>query len=115
MDERIPMMREVTELAFRLADCYISIQEASEGYDYTIYDMNYRELDGGVYDDPNMTIYEALDEILLDLKESMHRGEWKGSVHGQDELMPIDYDNLIEKAEYVEKLRIEEQIKKIIF
>ncbi len=115
MDERITMMREVTELAFRLADCYISIQEASEGYYYTIYDMNYRELDGGVYDDSNVTIYEALDEILLDLKESMHWGERKGSVHSQDELIPIDYDDLIDKAEYVEKLRIEEQIKKIIF
>ena len=44
--------REETELAFQLADRYISIQEVSEGYDYTIYDMNYRELDGGVYDNP---------------------------------------------------------------
>ena len=40
------MGREETELAFRLADRYISIQEATEGYDYTIYDMDYRELDG---------------------------------------------------------------------
>ena len=40
------MGREETELAFRLADRHISIQEATEGYDYIIYDMNYRELDG---------------------------------------------------------------------
>lgn len=52
---------EETELAFQLADRYISIQEVSEGYDYTIYDMNYRELDGGVYDNPSLTIRQALD------------------------------------------------------
>ncbi len=71
--------RTETELAFRLADRYISIQEASEGYDYTIYDMDYRELDGGVYDNPDITIRQALDEIVTDLKEPTHRSELEGS------------------------------------
>lgn len=35
-----------TELAFQIADRFISIQEVSDGYDYTIYDMDYRDLDG---------------------------------------------------------------------
>ena len=105
------MGREETELAFRLADRYISIQEATEGYDYTIYDMNYRELDGGVYDNPDITIRQALDEIVTDLKEPTHRSSLEGSIRTDDELIPIDYDGLIEKAEQAEKEHLEERIR----
>ena len=105
------MGREETELAFRLADRYISIQEATEGYDYTIYDMDYRELDGGVYDNPDITIRQALDEIVTDLKEPMHRSSLEGSIRTDDELIPIDYDGLIEKAEQAEKEHLEERIR----
>jgi hypothetical protein len=100
-----------TELAFRLADRYISIQEASEGYDYTIYDMDYRELDGGVYDNPDITIRQALDEIVTDLKEPTHRSELEGSIRTDDELIPIDYDGLMEKAEQAAKEHLEERIR----
>lgn len=103
--------REETELAFRLADRYISIQEASEGYDYTIYDMDYRELDGGVYDNPDITIRQALDEIVTDLKEPTHRSELEGSIRTDDELIPIDYDGLMEKAEQAAKEHLEERIR----
>ena len=103
--------REETELAFRLADRYISIQEASEGYDYTIYDMDYRELDGGVYDNPDITIRQALDEIVTDLKEPTHRSELEGSIRTDDELIPIDYDGLMEKAEQAAKEYLEERIR----
>ena len=106
------MGREETELAFRLADRYISIQEVTEGYDYTIYDMNYRELDGGVYDNPDITIRQALDEIVTDLKEPMHRSELEGNIHTYDELIPIDYDELTEKAEQEAKHGIENRIRK---
>ena len=106
------MGREETELAFRLADRYISIQEVTEGYDYTIYDMNYRELDGGVYDNSDITIRQALDEIVTDLKEPMHRSELEGNIHTYDELIPIDYDVLTEKAEQEAKHGIENRIRK---
>ena len=106
------MGREETELAFRLADRYISIQEATEGYDYTIYDMNYRELDGGVYDNPDITIRQALDEIVTDLKEPTHRSSLEGSIRTDDELIPIDYDELTEKAEQEAKHGIENRIRK---
>ena len=106
--------REETELAFRLADRYISIQEASEGYDYTIYDMDYRELDGGVLDNPDITIRQALDEIVSDLKEPAHRSVLEGSIQVDDELIPIGYDGLMEKAEQVEMARLEECIKNVV-
>lgn len=39
-----------TELAFQIADRYISIQETEGGYDYSIMGADYKEIDGGVYD-----------------------------------------------------------------
>ena len=105
------MGREETELAFRLADRYISIQEATEEYDYTTYDMNYRELDGGIYDNPDITIRQALGEIVTDLKEPAHRSSLKGSIRTDDELIPIDYDGLMEKAEQAAKEQLEERIR----
>ncbi|MCM1236622.1 MAG: YodL domain-containing protein, partial [Ruminococcus flavefaciens] len=104
--------RPETELAFQLADRYISIQETSGGYDYTIYDMDYRELDGGVYDNPDITIRQALDEIVTDLKEPMHRSELEGNIHTYDELIPVDYDELTEKAEQEAKYGIERRMQK---
>ena len=70
--------------------------------------MNYRELDGGVYDNPDITIRQALDEIVADLKEPAHRSALEGSIQASDELIPIDYDGLIEKAEQAEMAHLEE-------
>ena len=73
--------------------------------------MDYRELDGGVYDNPDITIRQALDEIVTDLKEPTHRSELEGSIHTDDELIPIDYDGLMEKAEQAAKEHLEERIR----
>jgi len=57
-----------TEIAYRLesAGRYFMIQTVSEGYDYTFYDNQFRELDGGVYDNPDVTLAEAMEDILGD-------------------------------------------------
>ena len=95
-----------------LGDVYKrQIQEASEGYDYTIYDMGYWKLDGGVYDNPDITIRQALDEIVADLKEPAHRSALEGNIQADDELIPIDYDGLMEKAEQAEMAHLEERIR----
>lgn len=49
-----------TEIAFSIADRYISIQETEGGYDYSIIGTGYKEIDGGVYDNPEVTIRERL-------------------------------------------------------
>ena len=56
------------ELAFKMPNGgYISIFERSdEGYDYTIYNESYDEIDSGVYDDDSITIRNALSNILDD-------------------------------------------------
>ncbi len=59
-----------TELAFQTADRFISIQEVDEGYDYSIMGADYKEIDGGVYDNSGVSIREALDDILADLRDN---------------------------------------------
>jgi len=90
---------EETELAFQIADRYISIQEVDGGYDYSIIGADYKEIDGGVYDNPDVTIREALTDIIDDLKVAPHYNGAKGNIKSNDELIPIDYDGLMEKVE----------------
>ena len=90
---------EETELAFQIADRYISIQEVDGGYDYSIMGADYKELDGGVYDNPDVTIREALTDIVDDLKAAPDHNGTKGSIKEKDELIPIDYEGLMEKVE----------------
>ena len=90
---------EETELAFQIADRYISIQEVDGGYDYSIMGADYKEIDGGVYDNPDVTIREALTDIIDDLKSAPNHNGAKGSIKEKDELIPIDYDGLMEKVE----------------
>ena len=59
-----------TELAFQIANRFISIQETDGGYDYSIMGADYKEIDGGVYDNPNVSIREALNDIVEDLKDN---------------------------------------------
>lgn len=96
-----------TELAFQLADRFITIQEVEDGYDYTIYDSDLHELDGGVYDNPELSIREALGEIVDDLKHPHYNEETgqyadsmlRGTIKAEDELIPMDYEEITEKAE----------------
>ncbi|MGN0265445.1 MAG: YodL domain-containing protein [Lachnospiraceae bacterium] len=90
---------EETELAFQIADRYISIQEVDGGYDYSIMGADYKEIDGGVYDNQDVTIREALTDIIDDLKSAPDHNGAKGSIREKDELIPIDYDGLMEKVE----------------
>ncbi|EOS72246.1 hypothetical protein C817_05677 [Dorea sp. 5-2] len=88
-----------TELAFQIADRYISIQETEGGYDYSIMGLDYKEIDGGVYDNPGIGIKEAINEIVEDLKIIPFDNGARGNIHDGDRLITIDYDGLMEKAE----------------
>ena len=54
----------VTELAVHIVDRYILMHECDEGYYYSILDEQYHLLDGGVYDNPDITIQRAMDMVL---------------------------------------------------
>lgn len=102
------------ELAFQIADRYISIQEVDGGYDYSIMGADYKEIDGGVYDNPDVTIREALTDIIDDLKAAPDYSGAKGSIKDNDELIPIDYDGLMVKVEEASRIVPENTTSNII-
>ena len=53
------------EAAYRLeSGDYLYIQTSETGYDYTLYGPDYKELDGGQLDNPDLSLAEAEKEIL---------------------------------------------------
>ena len=96
------------ELAFQIADRFISIQETDGGYDYSIMDMDYKVLEGGVYDDPDVPIREALKDIVDDLKTAPRFNGAVGNIGEDDELLPIDYDRLMETVEAANRIEPQE-------
>ena len=53
------------EAAYRLESSdYLYIQTSETGYDYTLYGPDYKELDGGQLDNPDLSLAEAGKEIL---------------------------------------------------
>ena len=78
------------EVAYRIGDQYFAIQVATEGYDYSFYDKEYKLMDGGILENPDISMRQAIQDILED--EGL----------GQLERIPLDYDELQEKAEEVE-------------
>lgn len=43
---------------------YLHIQECEDGYDFTAYDKNYEEIDGGQLDNSDLNIENAAKECL---------------------------------------------------
>ena len=105
-----------TELAVHIADRYILMHECDEGYDYSILNEQYHLLDGGVYDNPDITIQRAMDMVIADLKEprfsavteQYYRDEFlQGEVYAGSEAEIVDFEELSEKAEEVEQADLE--------
>lgn len=86
------------EVAYRIGDQFFAIQVATEGYDYSFYDKEYKLIDGGVLDDPDISMSQAIQDILED--EGLERLE----------RIPVDYDELQEKVEEVEAEIMQEAI-----
>ncbi len=78
------------EVAYQIGDQYFAIQVATEGYDYSFYDKEYKLMDGGILEDLDISMRQAIQDILED--EGLE----------QLERIPVDYDELQEKAEEVE-------------
>ena len=105
-----------TELAVHIADRYILMHECEEEYDYSILDEQYHLLDGGVYDNPDITIQRAMDMVIADLKEprfsavteQYYRDEFlQGEVYAGSEAEIVNFEELSEKAEEVEQADLE--------
>lgn len=69
---------------------YLAIQTCDSGYDYTFFNKDFEELDGGQLDNPEFSMAQAIYELLAD-------EGWE-----QAELEATDYDTLMEQAEAAE-------------
>lgn len=64
-DGTLEQAKAPQEAAYRLESGeYLYIQTSETGYDYTLYGPDYKELDGGQLDNPDLTLAEAGKEIL---------------------------------------------------
>lgn len=45
-------------------DRFLTMQVCEDGYDYTLFDQDYKELDGGQLDNPELSMTEARSQIL---------------------------------------------------
>lgn len=89
LDEEVS---EPSETAYAVRDKFVSIQTGTNGYDYSIFNADYSLHDGGVIDDPDIAIHEALSGILEDI-----------GVYDISECTAIDYEELMERSETVEQ------------
>ena len=81
----------LNELAYEVGERYFAIQRTEEGYDYSFYDEDFRLMDGGVYENDEISIEEAAAELLED-------EGWTG------ERIRGDYDQLMEKVEEMDEV-----------
>ena len=83
------------ELAYQVGERYFAIQVTEEGYDYSFYDEEFRLMDGGVYENDEISIEEAADEL-------MEEEGWT------EERVQGDYDQLMEKVEKMDEIVLAE-------
>lgn len=68
------------ELAYNIGEKYFAIQTSEEGYDYL-------DLDGGIYENLDISITEAAKKILVDEGYSLEKAQ------------KIDYEELMEHVD----------------
>jgi hypothetical protein len=81
-----------SQMAWKVGrDNYLIMQTCDDGWDYTLYDKDFKEVDGGQLDMPELSMEEARREILNDFDL------------GKKDLVVADYEEVVERAEAVEK------------
>ena len=75
------------QIAYQIGKQYFTIQTAEDGYDYTFYNEDYQEDDGGIYDNPTIYVDEAASDILEDKGYSL------------EDAKVVDYEELMEDVE----------------
>ena len=69
---------------------YLTIQRTDSGFDYTIYSKNFKLMDGGQLDAPELTMKQAREQVL-----EMHGLVWRNR-------RAVPFDEVMEKAEAVQ-------------
>ena len=75
------------EAAWKVGDNrHLILQTCDDGYDYTLFNEEFVEIDGGQLDMPELTMEQARDEILQDFGLENNTFE------------TVDYDYVLEQA-----------------
>ena len=69
---------------------YLTLQRTDSGFDYTIYSKNFKLMDGGQLDAPELNMKQAREQIL-----EMHGLVWRNR-------RTVPFDEVMEKAEAVQ-------------
>ena len=69
---------------------YLTLQRTDSGFDYTIYSKNFKLMDGGQLDTPELNMKQAREQIL-----EMHGLVWRNR-------RAVPFDEVMEKAEAVQ-------------
>ena len=85
------------QIAYQIGKQYFTIQTVEDGYDYTFYNEDYQEDDGGIYDNPTIYVDEAASDILEDKGYSL------------EDAKVVDYEELMADVEEVQ----EEQMQRV--
>ena len=93
--EELMLELEPNELAYKIDDRYFAIQRTEEGYDYTFYALDYDEIDGGAYDNPDISMRQAMEDILEDEDMSLENA------------VPVDYEDLMAEVEEAGKRQMQ--------
>ena len=81
---------ELDQAAWQLAHReYLTLQTTDSGYDYTIYSQQFKLMDGGQLDNPELTMNQARDQIM-----EMHG-------YGRRNRRAVPYEYVMEQAELV--------------
>lgn len=67
------------ELAYELPDAYFHIQTCDDGFDYTLYNKDFTEQDGGILEtDGDKSVQEAMTELLAEFGCDAAQGRIRG-------------------------------------
>lgn len=80
-------LEQKQEIALQTGEQFLSVQSTDGGYDFTIYSSDYKVLDGGVYDSPELTLPDTVNMILDENGKLL------------DDCIEVDYEELMEQVE----------------
>ena len=78
---------------------YLAIQECDSGWDYTVCDLDFHEIDGGQIDEPELSMLAVRDEILTEL-------QWD-----RRPMLHADCDSILDRIQEVQEKSVLAQLK----
>ena len=87
----------INDFAYQLEDIIVVIHKYDDGYYFTILDYDYREINGGVYDNIDIDIHTASKDIVDYIKNNMDRNGVEGKISKDSKMLPLDYEKIVEK------------------